>query len=60
MTDAVMTASKLVAELEALIDQHGDCVVTLNGNDHETVGEVRAYDADGMFRGRVVEFSLFS
>lgn len=55
-----MTAQQLIEELEGLVDAHGDCIVTLNGNDREVVTEVRMYDADGDMVGRVVEFSIWS
>lgn len=53
-----MTAAELIEELEDLIDRHGDCIVTLNGNDR-TIEEVRTFDAEGMIDGKVVEFALF-
>lgn len=56
MSDPMM-ASDLIEELEALIDKHGDCVVTDNGSDR-AFNEIRAYDENGMCDGRAVEFSL--
>lgn len=52
-----LMASKLIGELEQLIDRHGDMLVTIATNDAR-IREVRAYDEDGSTGGKPVEFAL--
>ncbi len=43
-----MKASELINELSALIQEHGDQPVNIDGNDADySIGAVMAYDRDG-------------
>lgn len=52
-----MMASELIEELEALVDRHGDTIVTLGYNERQ-IGEVMPYDENGDLKGKPVEFAL--